>query len=87
MGRLPPKLVVRFACARQHVSDSRVGNSGDVAIDKEGDVVNCGVCEYDFQPDDARHCVPKLVRYNFAAPLIEEAAPVTFEPDAMVATR
>ena len=34
-----------------------------------------------------RACVPKLVRYNFAAPLIEEAAPVTSEPDAMVAAR
>ena len=38
-------------------------------------------------PTTPRHCVPKLVRYNFAAPLIEEAAPVTSEPDAMVAAR
>jgi 2,3-bisphosphoglycerate-dependent phosphoglycerate mutase len=58
-----------------------------LAIDKEGAVVNCGVCEYEFEPDDAKDCVPKLVRYNFAAPLIDEAAPVTSEPDAMVATR
>jgi len=58
-----------------------------LAIDKEGDVVNCGVCEYDFEPADAKDCVPKLVRYNFAAPLIEEAAPVTSAPDAMVAAR
>jgi len=58
-----------------------------LAIDKAGDVVNCGVLEYDFEPDDAKHCVPKLVRYNFAAPLTERAAPVTAEPDAMVATR
>jgi len=58
-----------------------------LAIDKEGDVVNCGVCEYDFQPDDAKACVPKLARYNFAAPLVEEDAPVTSEPDAMVAAR
>ena len=58
-----------------------------LAIDKAGDVVNCGVCEYGFEPDDAKLCVPKLVRYNFAAPLVEEAAPVTSEPDAMVATR
>jgi 2,3-bisphosphoglycerate-dependent phosphoglycerate mutase len=50
-------------------------------------VVNCGVCEYDFEPDDARLCVPKLVRYNFAAPLVEQAAPVTSEPDAMAGTR
>lgn len=58
-----------------------------LAIDKAGDVVNCGLLEYDFEPDDAKDCVPRLVRYNFAAPLIEEAAPVTSEPDAMVATR
>jgi 2,3-bisphosphoglycerate-dependent phosphoglycerate mutase len=58
-----------------------------LAIDKQGDVVNCGVCEYDFEPADAKDCVPKLVRYNFAAPLIEEAAPVTSAPDAMVAAR
>jgi len=58
-----------------------------LAIDKEGDVVNCGVCEYDFEPDGDKACVPRLIRYNFAAPLIEEAAPVTSEPDAMVAAR
>ena len=58
-----------------------------LTIDQEGDVVNCGVCEYEFEPDDAAACVPKLVRYNFAAPLVEEAAPVTSAPDAMVATR
>lgn len=58
-----------------------------LAIDKEGDVVNCGLCEYEFEPDDATDCVPKLVRYNFAAPLIEEAAPVTSAPDKMMAAR
>ena len=58
-----------------------------LAIDKENDVVNCGVLEYEFEPDDAKLCVPKLKRYNFAAPLIEEDAPVTSAPDAMVAAR
>ena len=58
-----------------------------LAIDKAGDVVNCGLCEYEFEPDDATQCVPRLVRYNFAAPLIEEAAPVTSAPDKMVAAR
>jgi broad specificity phosphatase PhoE len=56
-------------------------------IDKAGDVVNCGVCEYQFEPDDDKACAPILARYNFAAPLIEENAPVTSEPDAMVAAR
>jgi broad specificity phosphatase PhoE len=58
-----------------------------LAIDKEGDVVNCGLCEYEFEPDDAKACVPSLVRYNFAAPLIEESAPVTSAPDKMIAAR
>src|SRR5436305_4602038 len=57
-----------------------------LAIDRAGDVVNCGILEYVFEPDgDDRLCAPQLVRYNFAAPLIDEAAPVTSEPDAMVA--
>jgi 2,3-bisphosphoglycerate-dependent phosphoglycerate mutase len=58
-----------------------------LAIDRESEVLNCGICEYDFEPDDARLCVPRLLRYNFAAPLIDEQAPITAEPDAMVATR
>ena len=56
-------------------------------IDKQGDVVNCGVLQYEFEPDDEKACVPRLVCYNFAAPLIEEDAPITSEPDAMVAAR
>ena len=58
-----------------------------LAIDQEGAVINCGICEYAFEPDDAELCVPRLVRYNFAAPLKREAAPVTDEPGLMVATR
>lgn len=58
-----------------------------LAIDKEADVLNCGVCEYDFQPDDAKLCLPTLVRYNFAAPLIAEATPVTAEPDEIMGAR
>ena len=27
-----------------------------LAIDKQADVVNCGICEYDFEPDDAKDC-------------------------------
>jgi 2,3-bisphosphoglycerate-dependent phosphoglycerate mutase len=58
-----------------------------LAIDREGDVLNCGVCEYDFLPDDSKACVPQLVRYNFAAPLIQDEAPVTAEPDRIAGSR
>jgi hypothetical protein len=58
-----------------------------MAIDAEGDVVNCGVTEYRFDhrapPDGAL----RLVRYNFAAPLERAGAAVTSEPDAVVAAR
>ena len=58
-----------------------------LAIDKQSAVLNCGICEYEFEPDDERECVPELVRYNFAAPLEEEQAPVTAEPDEIIGTR
>jgi broad specificity phosphatase PhoE len=59
-----------------------------LGIDREADFLNCGIAEYVFEPDgDDRLCAPQLVRYNFAAPLIEDSAPVTSAPDAMVAAR
>jgi len=58
-----------------------------LAIDKQGAVLNCGICEYEFEPDDERECAPSLVRYNFAAPAVREQAPVTAEPDEIVGTR
>ena len=58
-----------------------------LAIDKQSAVLNCGICEYEFEPDDERECVPELVRYNFAAPLEDEQAPVTAEPDEIIGTR
>jgi len=57
-------------------------------VDRESGVLNCGVCEYEFEPDDESACVPRLVRYNFAAPLMDDAdAAVTAEPDAIMGTR
>ena len=61
--------------------------AGVLAVDKESAVLNCGICEYGFEPDDERLCVPTLLRYNFAAPLREEHAAVTAEPDEIIGTR
>ena len=58
-----------------------------LAIGRESNVLNCGVTEYGFEPDDERLCAPKLLRYNFAAPLAEEAAPVTAEPEEITGVR
>ena len=56
-------------------------------IDAEGDVANCSVTEYAFDPSRAADGKLVLQRYNFAAPLEREGAPVTSEPDANVAAR
>ncbi len=56
-----------------------------LAIDREADVANCGVTEYDFEPDCPDACRPTLKLYNFTAPLDIEGTPVTTAPDAKVA--
>ena len=57
-----------------------------LAIDREGDVVNCGITEYVLDATARRpgatHGDLRLVRYNFVAPLEESGAPVTAAPDA-----
>jgi 2,3-bisphosphoglycerate-dependent phosphoglycerate mutase len=58
-----------------------------IGIGRESNVLNCGICEYEFEPDDDALCTPKLVRYNHAAPLIEERAPLTAEPEKIVGVR
>jgi broad specificity phosphatase PhoE len=56
-----------------------------LAIDREGDVANCSVTEYRFDPAIGKDGGLRLERYNFVAPLIEEGTPVTAAPDAKVA--
>ncbi|MBP2295485.1 histidine phosphatase family protein [Azospirillum rugosum] len=58
-----------------------------LAIDREGDVANCAVTEYGFDPDRGDSGRMRLHRYNFVAPLTQAGAPVTSEPDANVAAR
>jgi len=56
-------------------------------ISRTSNVINCGVCEYEFEPEDDALCTPRLVRYNHAAPLTEEHAPVTAEPEDIMGAR
>jgi broad specificity phosphatase PhoE len=52
-----------------------------LAIDREGDVANCSVTEYRFDPTQGRDGGLALVRYNETAPVEESAVAVTAEPD------
>ena len=58
-----------------------------LAIDKQSEVLNCGICAYDFDPDAKGLCVPTLSLWNHGAPLEAEGAPKTSAPDAMTGTR
>ena len=56
-------------------------------IDKQAEILNCGICVYDFHPDADGLCIPKLEVWNHGAPLAAEGAPQTAEPDKMTGTR
>jgi broad specificity phosphatase PhoE len=55
-----------------------------LAIDKLGDVPNCGVTSYEYDPD-TDSLEPDLV--NFVAPLEQAGAPVTVAPDTQTAPK
>ncbi|HEY4441495.1 MAG TPA: histidine phosphatase family protein [Candidatus Elarobacter sp.] len=55
-----------------------------LAVDRAGDVANCGVTLYRTAGDPP---YPQLEAYNLVAPMEEEGAPVTSAPDVPIAAR
>ena len=58
-----------------------------LAIDKQAEILNCGICAYDFRFDENGLCSPKLDLWNVGAPMEAEGTPQTAEPDAMAGSR
>lgn len=58
-----------------------------LAIDKQAEILNCGICAYDFMFDENGLCSPKLDLWNVGAPMEAEGTPQTAEPDAMAGSR
>jgi broad specificity phosphatase PhoE len=58
-----------------------------LAIDKQADVLNCGICAYDFEEDAGGLCVPTLAIWNQGTSMEAEGAPKTSAPDAMAGSR
>jgi broad specificity phosphatase PhoE len=56
-------------------------------IDKQADILNCGICAYDFEESDNGLCVPTLALWNHGAPMEDEGAPKTSEPETVSGTR
>lgn len=66
-------------CARYLLED--MTEDQILAVDREGDVANCAVTEYRFDPDLGPSGRLVLERYNFVTPLEEAGAPITAQPD------
>jgi probable phosphoglycerate mutase len=56
-------------------------------IDKQSDVLNCGIAAYEFEAGPKELCVPQLSLWNYGAPLEAEGAAKTSAPDAMAGSR
>ena len=64
-----------------------LGEEEVLAIDRQGNVSNCGVTEYRFDRAAGKDGGLTLAAYNATAPMEEDDTPVTAAPDAMVAAR
>ena len=58
-----------------------------LAIDKQAEILNCGIAAFDFEPNELAVCVPKLALWNHGAPMEEQGTPRTAEPDMMTGSR
>jgi probable phosphoglycerate mutase len=56
-------------------------------IDRQAEVLNCGIAAYEFKDGAKGVCVPERCMWNYGAPLEAEGAPKTSAPDAMAGTR
>jgi len=65
----------------------RMDEEAILAIDRAGDVPNCGITEYRFDTAAGKNGKLVLVQANFVAPLIETGTPVTSKPDVPVAPK
>jgi len=65
----------------------RLDEAQILAIDRLGDVPNCGVTSYEFDPAAGHHGKLVLALENFVSPLQQAGAPVTAAPDAAVAAK
>lgn len=65
----------------------RLDEDAILAIDRLGDVPNCGITEYRFDPAVGKHGKLVLAQANFVAPLEDSGTPVTKRPDVPAAPK
>ncbi|CAN5909375.1 histidine phosphatase family protein [soil metagenome] len=75
-------IVLCFRYVLENMDEAQI-----LAIDRAGDVANCGVTEYGLDCSATPDPMLKLGEYNFLAPLEQAGAPVTSKPDRPVAVK
>jgi broad specificity phosphatase PhoE len=58
-----------------------------LGIDRQAEILNCGIAAYDFHPNELSLCVPTLALWNHGAPMEAEGTPKTAEPDMITGSR
>ncbi len=58
-----------------------------LAIDRQAEILNCGIAAYDFIPDEQASCVPTLALWNHGAPMDEQGTAKTAERDTITGSR
>jgi broad specificity phosphatase PhoE len=58
-----------------------------LAIDKQAEILNCGITAFDFVPDEQSICWPKLSVWNVGAPMEAEGVEPTAEPKMITGRR
>ena len=85
-----PLSVIDLGCGPGHLTKhlrARWPSAEILGIDREGDVANCSVTEYRYDPTKGRDGGLVLVRYNETAPVEESSVSVTSEPDRNAGVR
>ncbi|TFW29642.1 histidine phosphatase family protein [Duganella callida] len=65
----------------------RMDEDAILSIDRAGDVPNCGITEYRFDPTVGKNGKLVLVQANFVAPLEQRGTPVTHQKDQPAAPK
>ena len=58
-----------------------------MALNRQGEVLNCGISAFDFDTNDRRFGKPQLAYWNLGAPMEQAGAEQTSAPDVMVGSR
>ena len=56
-------------------------------IDRQAEILNCGIAAFDFAPGAKSLCVPTLALWNHGAPMEQEGTPKTAERDMITGSR